>query len=95
MPDPPDVEIVRLPVPRGGERAVLDLCADDPYFRQEGLTSRRLLRDTAEPAVVLLLEWRSRADADRAIRTPAGRRFLARLAPLLDGAPQILHVAEA
>lgn len=95
MPEARDIEIVRLPVPAGGEPAVLELCAGHPYFAQEGLESHRLLRDTAEPAVVLILEWRLRADADRAIRTPDGRSFLERLKPLLGGAPQILHCTEA
>src|SRR3954452_21795219 len=86
-----ETELVRLPVTADGEERVMTLCDGNPYFGQDGLLEHRLLCDLNEPAVVLILEWESRAAADRALRTPIGRRFLAELEPLLNGAPEIGH----
>lgn len=89
-------EVIRLPVPAGGEQAVLDFLAGHEFFRQEAVHGYRLFQNEDEPQVMVIMEWTSRDGMRTTTDNELSTSFRSELAPLLQGPPTLaFYRAEA
>jgi hypothetical protein len=92
-----EVEVVRIPAQPGGAEelgTVVAAARDGGYLAAPRCAELRVLASEQAAEVLVIMDWRSRADHDEAVGEPSAGELFGRIAELAAGEPAMAWYGE-